>query len=200
MLELVEHAGDHDTDQHDPQARNNLRELAQSLSLTAAAGLHTVNREDFRDFVEALTEVNDDPNAVRKAALEALGYGHSITDLLFEPDTGGTPLVTRTQTEAVIKAAEDAGIKSGVIRAIRAAMTTDGSPMTNGEPGPTPHDVIAALEMCPVGLLTHQVVAIGRMLGIRGEMDEMMKWAAMNCKDSDYDDEEDDEDYEEDED
>ena len=200
MLKLAENADDHATDQDEPQGRNNLRELAQSLALTAAADLHTVNRRDFRDFVQALKEANDDPNAVINAALEALGYGRSSTDLLFEPDTGDTPLVTRSQTEAVIKAAEDAGIKTGIIRAICAAMTTDGRPLTNRGPRPTPHEVITALDMCPVGLLTHQATAIARALGMREEMAEVVKWMAMNCMDSDSYDQEDDEDYEEDED
>ena len=188
ILESAERAGQHDESYYGP-----MQKLAEMVSSNATAKLHTVDRVEFSMFVEALREANDDPNAVRAAALEAAVHDYSGTDILFFCSTP-PPRSTNEQAKAITDAARQAGATAGVMRAICAALRVEHTEMGIADPEPTAEQIVNALHMCTFPLHMHQALAIARILGMKENLPEVMNWLHTNCTDAN----EDDDDYYED--
>ena len=167
-------------------AADTLQRLAELLYSNAVAELHNVDHTEFSNFVEALFEANEDPQAVREAALEAIFPGHSGVEILFLDSPTNNPLVSVEQAKIITDAAQQAGVTPGVMRAICAAMQMDYQGLEIPAPTATAEQITFALDMCPFPLHIRQAMAIARQLGMTASFPEVITWTNMNCSDSEY--------------
>ena len=167
-------------------AANGLQRLAELLYFNAVAELHNVDHTEFSNFVEALFEANEDPHAVREAALEAVFHGHGGVEILTLGSPTNNPLVSVAQAKRITETAQQTGVTPGVMRAICAAMQMDYQDLEVPAPAATPEQITFALDMCPFPLHILQAMAIARKLGMTASFPEVIKWTDMNCLDSEY--------------
>ena len=180
--------------------RPEYQRIADLIHLNAEAGLHTVDRQEFASFLEIARKISHDPLRVLEVVLDVLCPAHRGTKLLFElagPD-GTQP--TAEQSGAVMKAAREAGLEPGRLRALCAALGLE--PSREGiEPAQAQTGmIIELLEACPVTLNPCQAVSILTGLGGDQEDPRVIDWIEENCEqhnpdhgDHDWYDDEDDE-------
>ena len=171
--------------------------IADLIHLNAEAGLHTVDRQEFASFLETARKISHNPLEVQEAVLDALCPAHRGTKLLFELAGTDETKPTDEQSGAVMKAAREAGLEPGRLRALCAVLGLE--PSREGiEPAQAQTSlIIEFLEASPVMLDHCQAISILTGLGGNREDPAAIEWIEENCDQHDqYDDDDDDDDDE----
>ena len=100
------------------------QKLARMVYDNAFAGFHDIDRLEFGLFMDQLRAINDDPIAVREAAITALSEEYGGAELLLIMGGEEEPRVSTEQALAVIGAGRKSGMSEGQLRALAAAMET----------------------------------------------------------------------------
>ena len=158
--------------------------LASMVYDNAVAGLHDIDRLEFGLLMDQLRDINDDPTAVREAAMTALSDEHAGADLLLAMSDPEENPVSIEQALTVIKAGRNSGMSEGHLRALAAAMGYQPSQLDVQPPQASAQDMMDALDACPEPLSLHQMLRIVQAMGGDPSDQAIVAWAQENCHDT----------------
>ena len=158
--------------------------LATMVYDNAVAGLHDIDRLEFGLLMDQLRDINDDPTAVREAAITALSDEHAGADLLLAMSGPEENPVSKEQALTVIEAGRNSGMSEGQLRALAAAMQYQPSQLDVQPPQASAQDMMDALDACPEPLSLHQMLRIVQAMGGDPTDEAIVAWAQENCHDT----------------
>ena len=162
--------------------------LARMVYDNAVAEFHDVDRLEFGLFMDALKAINDDPIAVREAAMTALSEEYNGAELLLVMGGSKETYVSKEQALAVIGAGRNSGMSEGQLRALAAAMEYRPHELNLQPPQTSAEDMLDALQACPVAFGLHQMLKIVQAMGGDPSHADIIAWAQDNCRDAFEDD------------
>ena len=160
------------------------QKLARMVYGNSLAGFHDVDRLEFRLFMDQLRAINDDPIAVREAAMTALSEEYGGAELLLVLGGEEKPRVSTEQALAVIGAGRNSGMSEGQLRALAAAMEYQPYELSVQTPQASAEDIVDALDACPKTLVFHQMLKIVQAMGGDPSHEDIIAWAQDNCHDT----------------
>ena len=158
--------------------------LATMVYDNAVAGLHDIDRLEFGLLMDQLRDINDDPTAVREAAMTALSDEHAGADLLLAMSDPEENPVSMEQALTVIDAGRTSGMSEGQLRALAAAMGYQPPQLDLQPPQASAQDMMGALDACPEPLSPHQMLRIVLTMGGDPSDEAIVAWAQENCHDT----------------
>ena len=160
------------------------QKLARMVYDNALAGLHDIDRLEFGLFMDQLRAINDDPIAVREAAMTALSEEYGGAELLLVMGGEEKPRVSTEQALAVIGAGRNSGMSEGQLRALAAAMEYQPHELNVQPPQTSAEDMVDAVDACPEALGFQQMLRIVQAMGGDPSHEDIIAWAQDNCYDT----------------
>ena len=156
-----------------------VHQAAQHVFLAAQAGVQSVQPERLKELVEAAAAAGADPAVVRDICSVAAGGNPGLAAALLQ-ESGAPDLVSRTQAEAILQAAGEAGISEGAKVRLVNALQLD--PLHLKMPQVKPLSEEAAqdlIEMAkPAGLSEEAALGLAMLLRQCAEADAVRLCAA----------------------